>query len=344
MGIAGDGGDGGDDEQLLKLVALGVLAIPLFAVPAILKGSLSAMGNIGTKVAGWSNKADGYAKNKAMQGRIGEAKTSFNRWQQGRKAERRAGIGNGIRARTNRAFDSTRLGRAVGGAQGAARATAEYDKSYDEDVKAAGTLLQARLGHMDILNAASSGSHNGKALTEHERTAALQYAMERGNYNERRNIVAGRDMDGNVVGGGIGTMSRTQRKAAINGMRAKGDTAIHGNAALAALEATDEHGTSNHTAAQAEATLAGGTAEAINSGTLSVEAAAKDFRTAAYVAEVASGARSVAGDVTRGAGTGNRTAVTTTARTNLQTAVTDFTTNEHWTKLDANTQSSLRSI
>ncbi len=336
----------GTGDKMMQLMALGVMAVPLFAVPTLLKGALAAAGSIGNQVAKLQGSANNMAKNSVKNSRVGEAKTAWDRRRQGIKAERRAGIGNGLRARANRAFDRTRLGMAVGGARGAAHATSEYDKTYDEDVKAAGTLLQARLSHMDILNAAASGQHDGRDLSEHERAAAIQYAMDRGNYNERRHIIAGRDMDGNEVGGGIGTMSRAQRKMAIGGMRAKGDTSIHGNGALAALEATDEHGTTGHTAAQVEGTLAGGTAEAINSGTLSVEAAAKDHRTAAYVAGVATGATTTAGDVAPNAGTGNRTAVTAPARANFHDAVHDFeaTNPQSWTKLDGNTRGSLGSI
>jgi len=50
-------GSEGDDQQLLVLVALGVAAVPLFAVPAILKGSLSAAGSVGTKIAGLADRS-----------------------------------------------------------------------------------------------------------------------------------------------------------------------------------------------------------------------------------------------------------------------------------------------
>lgn len=140
MGIAGDGGDGGDDEQLLKLVALGVMAIPLFAVPAILKGSLSAMGSIGTKIAGFSNKADGYAKNKAMQGRLGEAKAAFNTRRQARKINRR--VGDGVSGRINQRLDQSRLGRYIGGDRGSAAAVAAQQKMTKDQIDNSISLLQ----------------------------------------------------------------------------------------------------------------------------------------------------------------------------------------------------------
>ncbi len=47
-----------EDSSLLQIIALGVLAVPLFAVPAILKGALSATGSIGTKIAGLQDRAN----------------------------------------------------------------------------------------------------------------------------------------------------------------------------------------------------------------------------------------------------------------------------------------------
>lgn len=54
--VAGDGGQGGDDNTMLAIVALGVLAVPLFAVPGLLKGALSATGAVGAKIAGIQDK------------------------------------------------------------------------------------------------------------------------------------------------------------------------------------------------------------------------------------------------------------------------------------------------
>ncbi len=47
-----------EDSSLLQIIALGVLAVPLFAVPAILKGALSATGSIGAKIAGLQDRAN----------------------------------------------------------------------------------------------------------------------------------------------------------------------------------------------------------------------------------------------------------------------------------------------
>jgi hypothetical protein len=47
-----------EDSSLLQVIALGVLAVPLFAVPAILKGSLSAAGSIGARLSNLSDRAN----------------------------------------------------------------------------------------------------------------------------------------------------------------------------------------------------------------------------------------------------------------------------------------------
>ena len=49
------------------VVALGVQAIPLFAVPTLLKGALAATGSIGAKMQGWGNKATGRIGSRAKE-------------------------------------------------------------------------------------------------------------------------------------------------------------------------------------------------------------------------------------------------------------------------------------
>jgi len=57
-----------DDSSLLQLIALGVLAVPLFAVPALLKGSMSAAGSVGQKIASLQDRANKVA-GKQVSGR-----------------------------------------------------------------------------------------------------------------------------------------------------------------------------------------------------------------------------------------------------------------------------------
>ena len=49
---------GTDDKQMLSIVALGVMGIPLLAVPSILKNSMAAAGSIGSKLASLQDSAN----------------------------------------------------------------------------------------------------------------------------------------------------------------------------------------------------------------------------------------------------------------------------------------------
>lgn len=165
LGIAADtGGNDTDTQNMLYVVALGVAAIPLFAIPTLLKGSLAAAGSIGTKLSNLSDKSNRYAKNKAMQGRIGEAKTAFSARRQVKRLNRRRGSGwvqtnkdaSGIRgavagqiAKTGfgkyqKRFDESKWGQRLGGNRGAAAATSGLFKEFDDEVKRQKTLASGR--------------------------------------------------------------------------------------------------------------------------------------------------------------------------------------------------------
>ncbi len=151
--------DGGD-QYLLQLTALGIMAIPLFAVPAVLKGALSAAGSVGGKLAGWQDRANKGAMDKAKSGRFGEAKAAYNARRNKRRVERRLGEGTMAswgrsekRADTRRgkfaawagsrgaAFDRSGIGQKLGGDRGAASAVAELQKMNAEEVERSISLL-----------------------------------------------------------------------------------------------------------------------------------------------------------------------------------------------------------
>ncbi|MGK2896581.1 MAG: type IV secretion system protein [Candidatus Saccharimonadales bacterium] len=138
--VSGDGAGGGDDEQMMKIVAAGVMAIPLFAVPTLLKGSMSAAGSIGGKLAGFQDRANGIGKNAVKNGRIGEAKGALDR----RRAEARINrrVGEGRLGRLNKRIDSSRLGRYIGGDRGAAKAVAESHRFTGEQIENSMALLE----------------------------------------------------------------------------------------------------------------------------------------------------------------------------------------------------------
>lgn len=193
LGIAADTGGGDTDTQnMLYVVALGVAAVPLFAVPALLKGSLAAAGSIGTKLSNLSDKSNRYARNKAMQGRIGEAKAAFDARRRNRAVNRRLGqgrIASWGKSRTDRGLrggrtlqtlgslgsrlDKTRAGKYIGGDRGLAAATSAADKAWDEEVGKQKTSMTAKTN--DELLAMMEDT----SLSDEQRAAAAGMVMSR---------------------------------------------------------------------------------------------------------------------------------------------------------------------
>lgn len=108
MGIASDQGNTAaekmsDDNQMLAIVALAVMAVPLFAVPVLLKSSLSAAGTIGARLQGMADKSQGKVTAKVGQ----KVKTRGERYGNQFKAGA-VGIGSKV-------SNSERFGRALGG-------------------------------------------------------------------------------------------------------------------------------------------------------------------------------------------------------------------------------------
>ncbi len=78
MSVASSG-ESEDDQQLLSIVALATLAIPLFAVPAILRGSMAAAGQLGSRLQNLADKTQGKANAGAKDRFGGMAKNLGNR-------------------------------------------------------------------------------------------------------------------------------------------------------------------------------------------------------------------------------------------------------------------------
>lgn len=137
----------GDDSWLLQLVGLGVTAIPLFVVPGLLKGAMSAAGAIGAKLSNLSDKTNSFAKNRAMKGRLGEAKAAFDTRRQNRRVKRRAGEGRF--GRINRAIDSSRFGKYIGGDKGAAAAASAIAERNEKEISNQSGVLTDHVSRMD---------------------------------------------------------------------------------------------------------------------------------------------------------------------------------------------------
>lgn len=160
MNVSGDNGNlagNSNDENLLKIIALGVLAVPLFTVPAVLKGSLAAIGGMSGKISGLQDRANGFSRKKLASSRLGEAKGAFDRRRQLRALDRRTnpdatrfGVPVG---KVNTAFDRSRVGKYLGGDRGAAASTAAIHKATQEQIDNSIALLHHADPSVTVKNA-----------------------------------------------------------------------------------------------------------------------------------------------------------------------------------------------
>lgn len=100
----------GDDSQMLALMALGIQAVPLFAVPVLLKGAMAAAGTIGQRLSGYADKAQGRATSQGKQ-RYGDTALGRGRAlkKQGKQEYRNRQFARGVSG-----DDKSLLGRARG--------------------------------------------------------------------------------------------------------------------------------------------------------------------------------------------------------------------------------------
>lgn len=231
------GGDGdGDGALFIQITALGIMAIPLFAIPIVLKGAMAAAGAVGAKLSGGLDKATGAAGNKGKeryknsayaQGRAGR-KELKQKYKQGKLAEAmadptEASWYNRRRARAARGITGRGYTNAGEYAQDAMvnRAIVESDKIYDEGVKGA-SLRQYGMANNEVAVLAATGKDlGGKDLTEHEHAAAVERIMKTGSFEERRAVLEN-------LASNKGTTSAALRTRAVQGAIGRGDQNIYG--------------------------------------------------------------------------------------------------------------------
>lgn len=92
---SGAGGSGQDGNVIGKIIAAGVLVIPLIIVPGLLKKSLDSLGSIGGKLSGLGGKLSGKAQS-------GVKNSKFAGYQKGLADKRKALIGAGAYKGSNR--------------------------------------------------------------------------------------------------------------------------------------------------------------------------------------------------------------------------------------------------
>lgn len=87
--ISGSYAQASDDTGMLpSIIAAGVMVLPLFVVPSVLKKSLDVVGGLGGKISGLSGKVGGGLKGKVKN-------SGFNKYAEGLSQERRSKIGTG---------------------------------------------------------------------------------------------------------------------------------------------------------------------------------------------------------------------------------------------------------
>lgn len=177
-------------DPIMQLTALGVSVLPLFAVPLLLKGSMSALGTIGNRLSSLSDRANKKAVNNMKEGRLGEAKAAFDARRQSNKINRRLGHGRvaswgesrvaqgkrGGKAlqwagTRQKALDESRFAGALGADRGRAAATNAYNKELFEETE----RQMSTMGEMDADELLTIGMDKGSSA---ERRAAAFRKLE----------------------------------------------------------------------------------------------------------------------------------------------------------------------
>lgn len=176
----------GDDGQGMALIALGIQAIPLFAVPSLLKGSMAAAGTIGAKLSGF---ADARQKASVEKSRLGAYKKAWDRNREIKRAQVQGGVyrGRNPLARMNNAV-SRRLNRSrltgAAGTQVAQQGAALANKLEVENVQAAtAQIQQANLSGAELAQLAAGATVRGvKGNDAATRAAAMDQMAVRGDF------------------------------------------------------------------------------------------------------------------------------------------------------------------
>lgn len=130
----------GDGDMSMRIAALGAASIPLIMLPTLLRGSMNAMGSIGTKLSGIAGSANARVgrgiKSNVDRSRLGDMRREFQRKSDNRRARRRA----------NSSLDRSRVGQWLGLSRGQAGAIAEVSRAESEAVDNAVVAMQKQDG------------------------------------------------------------------------------------------------------------------------------------------------------------------------------------------------------
>ena len=216
-----------DDNSILQIVAIGVAAVPLFAVPALLRGALNGAGAIGTKLSGLSSKASGSIGGKiASTSRAGQYAKYYKGEIDKNRALAQSGsytgknpfhrLTSGVNKRINQSKISGKFGQRAT-AQGSALESAEdaellknsdakvalltFGEGNDERGLTTPELIQYARGE-----AVTVGNQTYKASSEHDKRAAMMRAGRVANAVELAQM-----LDSSVDSSGNSRMSKSER-------------------------------------------------------------------------------------------------------------------------------------
>ncbi len=199
----------------LSITAMGVAAIPLIMTPTLLKGALNGLGSIGGKISGFASKANANIRKTAnTSSRYGEAKQGLkNRFALSR-ATRRAN------SNIQKGIDQSRVGRALGFDKGSSRAVSVVKEEFEKQVKDASSSQSEY--SLDMLKGiATTGTYNGKRVSEAAHAAAVDKVMAVGGFNDRKAVLES-------MASNKGSTSTELRSRAVSAAYAKGDANIYG--------------------------------------------------------------------------------------------------------------------
>lgn len=277
----------GEADEITQILAIGVMTIPFFVVPGLLKGALNAAGSIGGKLSGFADRAGkGVGKNVKDNSQIGAYKKAYDRNKQIKRAQIQGGVYNGkmplarMASGMNRRLNSSKLTGDLG-TRTAQQAAQTVNNLEAENVKAANAQIeQANLTRAELRQVASGGSVRGVNGSDSAmRAAAVTEQFTRGDYE------GAQQSWNSVVDGGDGRTSReTKRVVANAAARSGAKPGFIGAGALQSLregDTVDNKGNSLHLERQA----------VVGSNRYSAESIAKTSNDElAYVADANGGA------------------------------------------------------
>ncbi len=192
----------GDSSLTAQLTALAITALPLFALPTVLKGATAGLGAVGAKLNGMQNKAMG---NAGKKGQERYKNTAFARGRelrsQNKDAYKTKKFAQGV-AGTDQSWLGRQRGRAARGITGRTftKAGGEAQSSMESKALASVTALENKeyAEGVEVARQAQQSKTSKQLVTDvienpdssaHEKSAAVERIMSTGSFDERQSVL-----------------------------------------------------------------------------------------------------------------------------------------------------------